>query len=244
MNTIPEDGTPAVQETLPASIGALVVALLGTVAGWLLHSKGGAVLVLTLYWPTLASLSGVITALLERRSRGAMVCFSLCLSLFALDLILLRMLGQLRPFTVLYMAPMLLIALVAPFISVRLRRADVRAWRYFAAAWLIPVAFSLVLVAGMLLTSRNEVRPHVLLGFILGVPFGPWSSQVVRLVSFPNAGEGFYPLLALGFTALLALPALLALIRRRWAAHLFIPFAWIMAAWSFFGLVLLLSCIE
>jgi hypothetical protein len=159
-------------------------------------------------------------------------------------IIALRLIGQLRGATLLYMWPMMVISLIAPFISVRLRRADVHAWRYYAAVWLIPAAFSLMLTTGMLLMNRDHVRPHVLFGFILGVPFGPWASQVVRLVSFPNAGEGFHLPLALGFTVLLAIPPMIALVWRRWAAHSFIPFAWIMAAWSFFGLVLLLSCTE
>jgi hypothetical protein len=244
MDAVPVIGESSSRTSVPVSVGALVVAVLGTVAAGLAHSRGGPVMVLLLYWPTLASLSGMITAFLERRTRGAMMCFWFALALFAADVVALRLIGQLRPLTVLYFLPMAVIALVAPFLSIRLRRADVRAWRYYAAVWLIPVAFSLVLVTGMLLLSRDPVRPRVLFGFMLGVPFGPWASQVVRLVSFPNAGEGFYLPLALAFTLVLAMAPLLALIRRRWAAHSFIPFAWIMAAWSFFGMVLLLSCTE
>ncbi len=244
MDTIPVSIESSSRKSVPVSVGALIVAAVGTVAGGLLYSRGGPVMVLILFWPTLASASGMITAFLERRTRGAMVCFGIALALFAGDVVALRLLGQLRGFTVLYFWPMMVIALIAPFLSLRLLRADVRAWRYYAAVWLIPVAFSLILVTGMLLLARNQAKTYVLFGFILGMPFGPWASQVVRLVSFPNAGEGFSLPLALAFTLVLAIPPMLALFRRRWAAHSFIPFAWIMAAWSFFGLVLLLSCIE
>jgi hypothetical protein len=73
MDTVPVNAVSS-RRTMPVSVGALVVTVLGAVAGVLLHSKAGPVMVLVLYWPTLASLAGMITAFLERRTRGAMIC--------------------------------------------------------------------------------------------------------------------------------------------------------------------------
>ena len=60
MDTIPVSIESSSRKSVPVSVGALIVAAVGTVAGGLLYSRGGPVMVLILFWPTLASASGMI----------------------------------------------------------------------------------------------------------------------------------------------------------------------------------------
>jgi hypothetical protein len=94
-------------------------------------------------------------------------------------------------------------------------------------------------------------RPHYVsldTGICSGVIslFGPWSPLVAKLTSIPNAGEFFYPWLAMGLSlGLLTVILSSVLIVKRWVTALciglFIP---PILLWLFFGLGHMATCLS
>lgn len=128
--------------------------------------------------------------------------------------------------------------LLAPFVALRVRRTQARVWP-LVVLWVVPS-----FVPAFFNALRALMGLRVIHG--LAIPFlvlaGPWATQAVRIVDFPNAGEFFSLPLALGLTALLALAIGLYIKRPQWRPRLIIPYAAVLGVWHLIGWGQLLNC--
>ncbi len=244
MSSVPEISTIPLHKTIPVSASAVAVGLAGTLLGIILLGVDTQLAAIALLWAATAGLSGTVMAFLERGMRGTWRCLGMSLLLFTGILLLVYFRFGFRLMTLMYTTPFFIIAVVTPFMARRLKHTEVKVSKYLFGIWLGQVVAVLSCSAVASLMHPHSIPLRIGLGFAASLPFGPWATEIAQLFSFPNAGEFFSLTLALVFSSLLALLLFLAVSRRSWAAHVFIPFGWLLIGWTAIGFGQLMNCLE
>ncbi len=229
---------------IPVSASIVAIGLAATLLATLVAACGATFARLIFLWAAAAGALGIAMALSERANRWAWVCLGLSLALLSGNLLVARLAYGLHLNALILGTPLIGVLLLAPFLAPRLRQPGASVFRHFLFIWLAPTLLALLPIIFTALLVPGHMPRKVFLGILLGLPCGPWATQAAKLVSFPNAGEFFSLPLALVFSATLGAALYFGLSRRRWAAHGFALFAWLIIGWTAIAIGQLANCLE
>lgn len=234
----------------PLGTGALLAGFTGTLLGLAAAALDSQWAAFFFLWGATGGLLGLYTPILEKEMKHPWLYEALSLALLLGNYGIDRFAFGAHPSNFVFLViPFVIVALVAPILAWLVLRngilvKGISPLTYLLTIWLVPlVLFTLISVAAVVI-EHETFHASVSLGFSLGLPFGPWATQVARLTSFPNAGEFFSWPTALLLTALLAALVYCTLRRTRLAAYCLLPYAWLLIGWYAIGFGQLMNCLE